>query len=75
MVGAGVRRRLTRSFLVTWQIDIDAADPVEAAQRALEIQRDEESIATVFVVHQGVLDAWQVDPTVNVWDARRGGVV
>jgi hypothetical protein len=35
---------------VKWEIDIDAATPQEAAQKALEIQRDPDSIATVFEV-------------------------
>lgn len=38
------------TFKVFWEIDIEADTPVEAAQKALEIQRDEESIATVFTV-------------------------
>lgn len=37
-------------YLVTWHIDIDADTPEEAAKRALEIQRNPESIATVFRV-------------------------
>ena len=35
---------------VTWEIDVDADTPREAAQRALEIMQDPESIATVFEV-------------------------
>lgn len=37
-------------YVVTWTIDIEATDPVSAASEALAIQRDPESIATVFVV-------------------------
>jgi hypothetical protein len=37
-------------YLVTWQIEIDADSPQIAAQKALEIQRDSSSIATVFDV-------------------------
>ena len=37
-------------YRITWQIDIMAATPLEAAQRALRIHRDSESIATVFDV-------------------------
>lgn len=48
----------TKSFLVTWQIDIDVEESgtsgedlaTEAAMRALLIHRDHESIATVFDV-------------------------
>ena len=37
-------------YRVTWEIDIEAESDEEAARRALEIQRDRESIATCFVV-------------------------
>ncbi|WP_053649608.1 MULTISPECIES: hypothetical protein [unclassified Streptomyces] len=39
------------SYRVTWEIDIDADDPEEAARKALGIQRDPDSTATVFGVH------------------------
>jgi len=38
------------SYRVTWVIELDAESPVKAAELALEIQRDPESIATVFDV-------------------------
>jgi hypothetical protein len=38
------------AFRVQWEIDIEADDAEEAAVLALEIQRDPESIATVFEV-------------------------
>lgn len=37
-------------FLVTWEIDIDAENPLDAAQQALAIQRDPQAIATCFTV-------------------------
>ena len=37
-------------YRIHWEIDITAATPLEAAQRALRIHRDSESIATVFDV-------------------------
>lgn len=37
-------------FRVAWEIDIDADSPEEAARKALETQRDPDSIATVFAV-------------------------
>lgn len=37
-------------YHVTWEIDIDARNPTQAARKALEIQREPESIATVFKV-------------------------
>jgi len=39
-----------QEFHVTWEIDITADSPQEAAKRALTIQRDPESSATVFDV-------------------------
>jgi hypothetical protein len=39
---------------VRWEIDIEARTPREAARKALDIQRDPASIATVFDVrHKG----------------------
>jgi len=40
-----------KTCLVSWEIDIDAENPMDAALKALEIQRNSESIATVFRVH------------------------
>ncbi len=37
-------------YTVTWTVDIDASCADEAATKALEMQRDPESIATVFEV-------------------------
>lgn len=37
-------------YRISWVIDLDAETPLEAAQLALEVQRDPNSIATVFVV-------------------------
>ena len=37
-------------YRVTWVIDIEAESPKEAALQALRIQRNPESIATVFDV-------------------------
>jgi hypothetical protein len=41
------------SYVVTWEIELDADSPVEAAKLALAIQRDPNSIATVFKVFVG----------------------
>lgn len=38
------------SYFVTWEPEIDADTPREAAQRALEIHRDPDSTATRFKV-------------------------
>ncbi len=40
----------SKSYLVSWDIDIDADSPEEAAQMAREIQLDPESFATIFMV-------------------------
>ena len=37
-------------YRVTWEIDIEADTPLEAAEEALTIQRDPESTATFFKV-------------------------
>lgn len=37
-------------YLVTWRVELDATDPLDAARQALEMQRDPTSLATVFVV-------------------------
>jgi len=50
-------------FTVTWIIDIEADSALEAAQKAQEIQRDPDSIATVFSVMDRSTDGdnWDVD--------------
>lgn len=40
------------TYRVTWSIDLDAASPQEAAEKALAIQRDPASIAQVFEVRE-----------------------
>jgi hypothetical protein len=37
-------------YLVTWEINIDATSPREAAELALQMQRDPNNTATVFQV-------------------------
>lgn len=39
-----------KEYLVTWEMDIAATSPREAAELALGIHRDGQSIATVFTV-------------------------
>ena len=39
-----------KTYIVTWSIDIDAESPIEAAEQALQIQRDCDSFATEFEV-------------------------
>lgn len=38
------------TYRITWLIDIEADSPRDAVEEALRIQRDPESIATVFEV-------------------------
>lgn len=39
-------------YHIRWTIEVEADSPVEAAQKALNIQRKPDSTATVFVVHE-----------------------
>ena len=41
---------MTGNYYVTWSIELEATSPKVAAEMALEIQRDPESVATVFMV-------------------------
>ncbi|HBF82629.1 MAG TPA: hypothetical protein DD420_22660 [Streptomyces sp.] len=56
-------------YTVAWKIELDARDPVEAARKALAIQRNPGSWATVFTIHDGVqavtvdLDPEHCDPS------------
>lgn len=46
------QRPQTQTYRVVWEMDIEAESPREAAERALEIQRDCASIANVFRVYE-----------------------
>lgn len=48
-------------YHVTWEIDIGAASPKEAAEKALAIQRDPGSLATVFDVADEAGNLTRVD--------------
>lgn len=51
-----------KSFIVTWDIELDAFDPMDAAKRALQMIIDKESIAHVFSVKEaGSDDAQMID--------------
>lgn len=43
-------------YTVSWVIQLDADSPRDAAEQALAIQRDPESIATVFTVDGKKID-------------------
>lgn len=50
-----------KAYLVRWEIDIDATSPEAAAEKALEIMRDKESVATVFsVIELAEAGDWKV---------------
>lgn len=59
-------------YHVTWKIDLDAADPIDAARQALALQRDAESWTTVFTVHSGAETA-TVDLDPDYCDPSGGG--
>lgn len=46
------QRQKQKSWLVEWLIEVTADTPEEAAREALTIQRDTESLATVFNVYR-----------------------
>lgn len=50
-----------KTYYVEWNIDIDADNPREAAEKALAIQRNHESWATVFNVYDDRGELVQVD--------------
>ena len=52
---------MSKNYYVTWSIEVEATSPRVAAEMALEIQRDPESIATVFVVSDENGAAVQID--------------
>lgn len=39
-------------YFITWNIELEADDPIDAARKALEIHRNPESIATEFKVKE-----------------------
>jgi len=66
-----------KEYLVTWQIEIYAGSAEEAAREALEIQRDQESIANVFTVSDGeteeTIDFYQTAAD-EFWADRKGEI-
>jgi predicted solute-binding protein len=54
------------SYLVTWEIDIEAISLVEAAKEALEIMQDKDSEALYFRVNN-----YQKTVSVNLFDPER----
>ncbi len=50
-----------RSYHVIWEIDVYAKTPEEAAEKALEIQRDKLSEAKVFNVQDNEINSYNYD--------------
>ena len=49
------------NYRVSWEIDIDADSPRDAAEKAVEIQRRPDSIATVFTVWDDTGESIEID--------------
>ena len=47
---ASFEEDMPRDYLVSWKTDIEAHSATEAAEKALQIQRDPDSVATCFEV-------------------------
>ena len=56
-------------YLVTWQISITADTEQEAAKRALEIQRDPSSTATIFQVAKEIDLDEEITPLGGLYDS------
>ncbi len=54
-----------KTYRVAWYIDIDAESPREAALEALEIQRDLDSAALVFMVDGAAIDLSEVKDAIS----------
>lgn len=50
-----------KQFLVTWEIEIGAETALDAAEQAIEIMRDRDSMATVFKVFDETGECEQID--------------
>ncbi len=65
--------RKSSPFRVNWEIDIEADNPRQAALKALKIQRDRNSIATVFEVKGRRIDLGKDGPQEVAITRRKGG--
>lgn len=45
-----------KSYLVTWEIEVESETPEDAAREAFRVHRDPDSMATVFEVQQQTED-------------------
>lgn len=58
-----MRGAIMTEYYVEWRIEVEADSPKSAARAALEIQRDPNSIATVFHVADSVQGFIEIDLT------------
>jgi hypothetical protein len=58
-----------KQYLVTWEIDIWAEDPKEAAEKARSLQAYRDSLATVYTV-AGDDGSWSIDLTKDTQEPR-----
>lgn len=52
-----------QTYTVEWRIEIEARTPLQAAKKALEIHRDQTSLATVFEVYSEAGKMTEIDLT------------
>ena len=55
-----------KPYFVVWNVELNAEDEQDAAKRALEMQRDPRSIATVFEVYPGDSKVFGIVPAKGV---------
>jgi len=55
--------RLVHTYRVTWEIDVEASSPQEAARQARHHQTKPDTTATVFDVHREGVEPVRVDLT------------
>lgn len=58
-------KRKSQQYRVVWEIDIEAKSAKAAAEKALEIQRNQDSIATVFDCWSELGKGKRIDLTEN----------
>src|SRR5690242_12484565 len=51
--GTSARQKPVYSYQVTWEIELDAESPLDAAEKALKIMQDTASLAVCFSVTRG----------------------